>query len=500
MTGLAVPEANAHVPDKQEVLLRPLLSMRLRLPGLLILALAGNVFGADAPAPSEFAWRATLELPAGASMARVNLPAEALLRLQSSDARDVRVFNASGEPVVFAVSRPAAAAAAPAVVTQVYPAFGLFAGTAGTAPAAGSVQVHIDEPAGRRTVWVRLDGVSRAGDAPAIGMPVQAAIFTTRKEKQLLGAIAIQAELPANVPVQVAVATSPDLAEWTPVAVRGRLYRFEGAGAPANTTLEFEQPLRLEDRYLRLSWYGHDGVRVQSLTGTVAQATPPVPRVRAGLGAPVQTGKDTLNWSLAFATPLAALSLEAAVANTLVPIRILGRMDAAQPWRELAHTVVYRLGPAGQESVNPPVALDNALVRQLRMVAGNGLPLAAASLQASAEFDPLQVVFLASGAAPFTLVAGRANTAPAALGSATLASVWPGKLDDLPLARIADVVQVAAGNDGTWMGSFTNRFGGRNVVLWAALVAGVLLLAGVAIALLRQLKTAPGAGRDTKAL
>ena len=78
-------------------------------------------------------------------------------------------------------------------------------------------------------------------------------------------------------------------------------------------------------------WYGQDNVRVNALVGTLAQAAVPISRERARLGAPAQTGKDTLDWSLDFATPLAALSLTTTRANTLVPVRILGRMDAAQP-------------------------------------------------------------------------------------------------------------------------------------------------------------------------
>ena len=454
----------------------------------LALVLLGNAFAADAPVPSEFAWRATLELPAGAGMARLNLPAQALLRLQSSDARDVRVFNAGGEPVAFAITRPAAGPAGPETRTRTYPALGLFPQAQGKAPAAGSVQVHIDEPAGRRTVWVQLDGAAATG---TMATPVQSALFTPRDEKQLLGAINIEAELPANTPVRITAATSADLADWSPVGLSGRLYRFEGAGAPVNNTLEFVQQLRLEGRYLRLSWYGQEGVRLHALSGTVAQAVAPPARERAALGVPAQTAKDTLDWSLVFATPLAALSLETATPNTLVPVRILGRMDAAQPWRQLAQTVVYRLGAAGKESINPPVALGGASVRQLRVVAGNGLALAGASFQASAEFEPLQLVFLASGAAPFTLVAGRADTAAAALSGATLASVLPGKLDDLPAAQVTHVV---LGPEYTALGSLAARLGGRGAVLWAVLLAGVLLLAGVAFALLRQLRAAPTVG------
>ena len=458
---------------------------------LLLLAAAAPAFGADAPAPSEFAWRATLELPAGATLARVPLPVDALLRLQSSDARDIRVFNANGEALAFALSRPATGPLAPPpAITSSFPAFGLFSSAAGSAPAPGSVQVRVDEPTGRRTVWVQLDGTARPqAGAPAV-TPVQAAIFVTRNEKRPLSAITVQADLPANTPVQVTVAVSTDLAEWSPLALRGRLYRFEGPGAPVNTTLEFEQPQRLEGRYLRLSWYGQDGVRVQAISGIVAQAVVPVARVRAALGAPAQTGTDTLDWGLNFATPLAALVLDAAAPNTLVPVRIEGRMDSAQPWRALGQTVVYRLGAAGAQTTNPPLALNSTPVRQLRVVAANGQALAGASLQLSVEFDPIQVVFLASGVAPFTLAAGRANTPPAALGSATLASVVQGKLDDLPVAGLSGVVQLPYGAEGGWFAALAGRLGGRNMLLWAVLLLGVALLAGVAVALLRQVKGA----------
>ena len=100
-------------------------------------------------------------------------------------------------------------------------------------------------------------------------------------------------------------------------------------------------------------------------------------------------------------------------------------------------------------------------------------------------------MFPATGAAPFTAVAGRANTAPTALSGATLASALPGKLDDLPLARISAVVE---GGGNTAAASFAARLGGRSGLLWAVLLAGVLVLAGVAFALLRQLKTTPADG------
>ena len=88
------------------------------LPHMLAWLMAGTLsagaMAADAPTPSDFAWRATLAVPAGASAARITLPAEAMQRLQSRDARDVRVFNADGEAVALSMVAPAGSTSSPA--------------------------------------------------------------------------------------------------------------------------------------------------------------------------------------------------------------------------------------------------------------------------------------------------------------------------------------------------------------------------------------------------
>ena len=52
---------------------------------LLAGAMAAAV-AADAPQLAEFAWRGTLVLPAGASLARVDLPVQAMLQMQIGSA------------------------------------------------------------------------------------------------------------------------------------------------------------------------------------------------------------------------------------------------------------------------------------------------------------------------------------------------------------------------------------------------------------------------------
>jgi hypothetical protein len=420
-------------------------------------------------------------------LARVALPVDALLRLQGSAAQDVRVFNAAGDVVPFAVLRRSDVERdAQLQRTAAYAAHALFANTALGMPVRGGVEVQVDANGATRA-WVRWgDGIAQ--NLPAGAQPLQAALFDVREEKNALAALEVAGSLPPNVLVNLELASSDNLQDWTPVAVKGPLFHFDGADAPHNTTLVLQQTLQPRGRYLRLRWPGQDGVNVTAITGQLAaDRTQPAP-LRAALPAGLADGKASLSWSLPFATPITALHLQAVQDNTLVPVRIAGRMDAAQPWRNLASTVVYRLDSVGSGAGNTPVALPATPLRALRVEASNGLALPAGGLQATVEFAPVQLAFLASGAGPFTLAAGRANTPAAAVDAGLFGAVSPAKLAELPLATVdaqqADAPSAAPQWLAAWLPAGVPW---RSVLLWGVLLAGVLVLGGVAVSLMRQL-------------
>ena len=455
------------------------------------LALGAALCRAESPAPADFAFRAPLTLPAGAALARIEVPAPALLRLQSNEARDLRIFNSGGEAVPFALMEPLRAdAAPPRERTAGFAALPLFSGNAGARQPQGSTEVRIADGGGR-SVWVRMDGSDVAG-APRL----DSVLFATRDEKRVLNAIEVQATLPANTPVRMSVSSSEDLAQWSAVPVRGRLYRFDGAGAPVNMTLEFDRPVLLEGRYLRLDWSGQEGVAVTAVTGLVAPAARDAARVSGELPEPRAAGSGALEITTGFSTPIAALALTTPKANALLPVRILGRNEPSAPWRQLGQTVVYRLGMAGSEAVNPPVALHGASARWLRLESTNGADLATAQLKASAQFQPVRLVFVASGTGPFELAAGRANTVAGALPLPTIAgTLGTRKVDDLPAATVGTPVIQAPGDGGPLARLWPGGGGpGKATVLWAVLLAGVLVLGVVAWSLLRQLKSTPPQG------
>jgi hypothetical protein len=460
---------------------------------VVALALAAAMSSLPAQTPAEFAWRGTLQAPANATLIRASLPADALLRLRSSQAADVRVFDASGKGVPFAFATPVDQPPAARQPTSAFNALAMFTAQAGSRIPRSGVKVNVRDGA-QRSVWVQMDTNGQAATDPAGATRLPSALFDTRSSKQRISALVIKAQVPANAPVRFALETSTDLAQWTPVPLRGRVFHFDGDNAPANDTLELEQPLALQGQYLRLEWSGQEGVTVSSFTGLVAPPAAPAPRVSAALPAGVATpgreGMPGLEWQLPSATPLAALALTTAQPNTLMPVRVLGRNQISEPWRQIGQGIVFRLGQGAAESTSLPLALARTSVRWLRVEATHGQRLENVPLAAAAVFDPVELVFVAGGNGPYELAAGRAETAAVALPLGMVSSVANVRIDELPVSRIASFVLRPESPPSALQGMLPAGVDSKSALLWAVLLAAVALLGGVAWSLMKTLNKA----------
>nr|CBA28494.1 hypothetical protein Csp_A07490 [Curvibacter putative symbiont of Hydra magnipapillata] len=77
----------------------------LPVSGLLLATMAAGAEPPSfAPRVSEFAWLGTVAGVESGSLVRIALPADALTRLQSRAGHDVRVLNAAGEVIPYAVT------------------------------------------------------------------------------------------------------------------------------------------------------------------------------------------------------------------------------------------------------------------------------------------------------------------------------------------------------------------------------------------------------------
>ncbi|RRD56600.1 DUF3999 family protein [Comamonadaceae bacterium OH2545_COT-014] len=477
---------------------------------------------AAAPPAAGDADRWPLHTPADASLLRLPLPAAVLTRLQSADGHDLRIFNAAGQPVPMALARAASHAAAatapPPITLAALPWHDGMDGADAAARAPLSLRV---EPAPGRAVQLQVQQAPQMPPAPEDGapQPLPGVLLDARAVQPAVTALTLEAEWPESRPVTFHVHASDDLRQWQPLG-SVTAYRHGAFSAPARLALP---GARLAGRYLRVTWQGQGEAGAVTVRGARLQPAAtaeaaPAPRVAVPLQlpapAPAQAGQtpQAVEFTLPFATPLAALDIRLPGPNHLAPLRVLARQQRGQPWTPLARHVAFTLTERGQVRHSPPVELGQASWRQWRIeaeAAAPGWPGGAERPQLTALLTPMQVIFMASGPGPYTLAAGQTQAPAAAL---PLSSLLPdhatGAAQRLPLARLES--PLANGQETAAPASAASPPAGqvqavvvqpprsgppplRQMLLWAVLVLGALALGGMAWALLRQLDRRPPA-------
>ena len=454
---------------------------------------------ADANSPAAYAIRVPVTLAADAPLQRVMLPAEVLVRLQSPGYADVRLFNGAGQPVPMALAGVAAASAPEELVTlPAYPILG--AASTGTAGLEG-LSLRIEERQGQRVVQIDTAATTTTA-GPATPQAVRGALLDARNVQLPVARMALDVDLPAGQPVTFRVQASKDLKHWQPLA-ETVLYRADAAAAPTapgrlgNEQIDLQRA-DLKGHYLRVTW-GDAAVTLRGATLATSRSTGRRERVSASMATPALANPRELVFALPFATPVAALAITPPGSNVLIPVRVLGRNHREQPWSPLASAVVYKMATGGKEQSSGPVELGGASVREIKIEADPKTPGFAAAPALALQFEPAQLVFLASGQGPFTLAAGLPGATAAASAFLPLASLVPGyqpaQENQLPVA-LADVARadITGGQpaDGALVpaAAASGGISTRSAVLWGVLLAGVAALGLMAWLLLRQTKQA----------
>lgn len=454
---------------------------------------------ADANSPAAYAIRVPVTLAADAPLQRVILPAEVLVRLQSPGYADVRLFNGAGQPVPMALAGVAAASAPEESVTlPAYPILG--ATSTGTAGLEG-LSLRIEERQGQRVVQIDTAATTTTV-GPATPQAVRGALLDARNVQLPVARMALDVDLPAGQPVTFRVQASKDLKHWQPLA-ETVLYRADAAAAPTapgrlgNEQIDLQRA-DLKGHYLRVTW-GDAAVTLRGATLATSRSTGPRERVSASMATPALANPRELVFALPFATPVAALAITPPGSNVLIPVRVLGRNHREQPWSPLASAVVYKMATGGKEQSSGPVELGGASVREIKIEADPKTPGFAVAPALGLQFEPAQLVFLASGQGPFTLAAGLPGATAAASAFLPLASLVPGyqpaQENTLPVA-LADVARadITGGKpaDGALVpvAAASGGISTRSAVLWGVLLAGVAALGLMAWLLLRQTKQA----------
>ncbi|MEO7336483.1 MAG: DUF3999 family protein [Caldimonas sp.] len=429
---------------------------------------------------AAFRYRAPIEVGKAAPFVQIALPPSVYGHVEQAELRDLRVVDASGERVPFALlgARSEVQTSERRHEATLYPL--------PTRPGRdGAWQAPVDIVVDGDRIQVHkgraIAGVAANTAAPATRPGGWLIDLGERKPDEAApGSLRLRWTGPAEFTAVYRIETSDDLRSWRPGGT-GQLMALASASGPLTqpTVLLPER----SGRFVRLLWA--DLAEAPSLSGAEALATErnsvsldaPSEIVVAPIAAPTDAATQAgpapgaLYFDLGGTLPVSQVDLRFGSGTRIAPVRVQARNRASDGWRDVAQGVFYRLDRAGVVEASPPLAVSQT-VRFVRIVPdarAAALPADSTRLAVSAQLARL--VFATQGQAPFALLAGAAD-APA--GALPVRSLVPaideerprfGEAALGPWSEVTEVAQRAESERRTaqW----------RPWALWSVLIAGV---------------------------
>lgn len=455
--------------------------------GLLVPA-----FGVAAEQPQDFAYGTPIQIDGGEALYEVDLPASVYRGVTRRDLGDMRVFNAQGELVPFAIepARERRSQMPAPVAVRFFPVYG------NQNQAIDAVQLKVEKGSGATVVSVASDNHKPVGkrrllayliDAGAVNKPYQLLQLDWRQKS-------------TSFAINVRLDASEDLKTWSSVNARAPLVRVDYGGQRLEQrAIEFSPRT---SRYLRLSIADTQGeqnaetdaqldLSAASLRG--GEIAVEAPRNWMEVNADAGDNPGEYRFDLGGPYPVDRVRIGLVQNNSIATVELLVRSTASDPWRSVAHTVVYRLTRDGHQVMSPEssVGMHSERYWLLRVdQRGGGLGNSTPTLYAG--WVPQQIVFAARGDGPFQIAYGSARALPAAYPIETLVPGW--RNDARPRLPSAQTLPEHLLGGATSLQPPHDR---KVWSLWSALLVGVTVLGWMAWRLVKQMQE-PAAAAATE--
>jgi hypothetical protein len=438
---------------------------------------ANGEFTATAPTPAErkdfgpldFAYGMPVVTAADGPAYRIALPPAVYQHAAREELADIRVFNASGEVVPYALSRPSdhEVPRGPGTALPLFPL------RSDSAAASDAVRVTIDSSG----TDVKLQS---RGSGPATGR-VKQYILDGRPLEVPLAALQLNwPNASADFTGRARVEASDDFATWRTLADSAPIANLH-AGGQQLVDNRIELPAT-RAKYWRLSWIGTiPPFELTSVIAEPADSRVEAPRSTLEITAsPKDTARGEYEFYLVTRLPIERVNLILPERNTVVAVQLLSRMRPQDPWRRVAGAEFYRVNNGDAELHNDPIdiATDADRYWLARMSAPNGVG-AAQPLRLQVAWRPAELTFLARGAGPYLLAYG-SSIAPDA--ESNLRSI-PASVAVLP-ASLGDE-RVLGGRSR--LIEPPTAFPWKRVSLWTVLTLCVVVLAVMAYRLSKEM-------------
>ena len=419
-----------------------------------------------APEPKkqeDFAVVLAVAPTAGNALGRVVLPAAAVAEIKRADLGDVRIFDAKGRTLSLALGYDRSGESS-LLRSHDLPAIPIT-----TKPDGASVPIAVAVTAGDATVAVTATDAASATD------PRAAILIDTRELQLPVAGIELIASLPKQAPVTFTLEQGADLKTWTPLAEKVLL-------RPGNDPEVLGQPrialpaVNLRERYVRVSWDAAPEVTVTGAKVFEAVERPPA-RVELETSSGALSSPHELRFSPQIAVPIAAVKLEMAGQDGIVPVELFGRNDRSEPWGLLARGALKQ----GEPPLN--LELSGSTTREYRLVADRRSSGFSQVPKINLSVDPITVFAAFNEGGPYSLAVGHADAKPAWFDPADL-----GKPSDLLRAWRREAEVASAGDAPVILlapAAPETPFDPRKLALWGALLLGVAVLGFAAWRLLK---------------
>jgi hypothetical protein len=462
--------------------------MRYVLALLILLISAGLLMAGDI-APKDFAMGYNLEVNKEGAIYSVEIPEEVYRTVQSSDLRDVRIFNGAGEVVPHGIRN---VETDPGTLrdTWVVPFFPLFQEIRSSDQSEFSLQVSRDRAG--TIVNIQSDPVKDKDNQKVSGY-----LLDLSSLKQTMSELEFQWEKDTDSSVfTVNIDQSSDLIHWTSLVKKATLVNLQFGGRQVER--KTVQLPRQPQQYLKLSWQESNGplnlIKISGFSKVIEGR-----RKHRWLSLDngmisKQDDQLLIDFETNYRLPVSRVQIQFPEKNSIAGLSVQSRSDMDKEWRTRCEQVFHDLSLEGTALQNEPCSFQPVVDSLWRIVVkqdGAGLQSGNKALTLQLGWLPSELLFVGRGAPPYLL----------AFGSGKLAQEDKQTEDGMLLEAVRmkshdQAIGVAMlGEKVDLAGELALKSPGKplpwkKLLLWAVLLSGVVLLAFMARSLIKEMKAA----------
>jgi len=443
----------------------------IRSTFILLLLLPLTVLAAS-PGPADFAWKCNLNFPPGGALYELSTPVSVYRGTSSPDLADICIFNGKGEMVPFSVSTPPPPPVKKSILLPHFPIPGK--------PAPGEkLSIRVE----RRSTGEIVTVSQGRTDAPIVAYLVDATVLTEPVESLELE----WSNLPEGIIERVSVEASDDLDLWRPVAA-ATLATLKRDGSIVE---QRQIPLSgARARYLRIVQQGRTNVKFTKVVATLSAGAAEPRRERHVVPVtPVPAHPGEYLFDLSGRMPVDRIRILLPERNSIAKGVFFSRPKESDPWVQRLEGVSYRLDTTGGELTSPelPVTVSGDRYWKLK-ISESGGGAGAAAVKVEVGWAPHRILFLPRGQAPFLLAFGSGRVDTRSVRGADLLSSLPTTDPEKVKSVRAEAGEVAALSGEAALKKEISALTKKKLLLWGVLLAGVGVLAWMALRLGRQMR------------